>query len=94
LKRRLHDEFEDPEIENVAWEVKASKAVGKKLEDPLKPKPKPEIKPEVQPKSSMKAKKAFRIVQNEFVRDIKVGDDLSDVPAVYISNLRTEGVID
>ncbi len=27
------------------------------------------------------------------VRDIKKGDDLSDIPEIYINNLKTEGVI-
>lgn len=39
------------------------------------------------------AKKDFKIVHNEYVREIKVGDDLSDVPNMYLENLRTEQVL-
>lgn len=39
------------------------------------------------------AKKDFKIVHNEYVRDIKVGDDLSDVPEMYIQNLKSEQII-
>lgn len=39
------------------------------------------------------AKKEFMIVQNEYRREIKVGDDLKDVPEKYHANLATEGVI-
>lgn len=42
---------------------------------------------------SMIAKKGFEIHHNEFHRVIKEGDDLSDVPAIYHANLKTEGVI-
>lgn len=39
------------------------------------------------------ALKDFQIHQNEYHRVIKAGDDLSDVPAVYLANLIAEGVI-
>ncbi len=41
-----------------------------------------------------RAKKAFVISQSGYVRNISVGDDLTDVPAKYHQNLKTEGVID
>jgi hypothetical protein len=45
-------------------------------------------------KKTLRAKKSFLIQQNEYSRKISVGDDLSDVPAKYHPNLKTEGVID
>lgn len=39
------------------------------------------------------AKKDFKIVHNDYVLDIKQGDDLSDVPEMYLANLKTEQVI-
>lgn len=39
------------------------------------------------------ALKDFKIVHNDFVKEIKKGDDLSDVPKAYIDNLKTEKVI-
>lgn len=39
------------------------------------------------------AKKDFVISHNGYERVIKKGDDLSDVPAMYLANLKTEGVI-
>lgn len=39
------------------------------------------------------AKKDFSISHNEYVRHIKLGDDISDVPEQYHQNLRTEGVL-
>lgn len=44
-------------------------------------------------KPSLLAKKAFVICQNEYLREIQIGDDLSDVPAIYHPNLKTEGII-
>lgn len=44
-------------------------------------------------KSGMVAKKNFVIRQAPYLREIKVGDDLSDVPEKYHANLRTEGVL-
>lgn len=44
-------------------------------------------------KQVISAKKSFTICQNEFFREIKAGDDLSDIPEVYIENLKTEGVL-
>lgn len=41
-----------------------------------------------------RAKKAFVISHNGYLRNISVGDDLTDVPAIYHQNLKTEGVID
>ncbi len=43
--------------------------------------------------SSMIAKKDFEIHHNEYHKIIKMGDDLSDVPAHYHANLKTEGVL-
>lgn len=42
---------------------------------------------------SMIAKKAFKIVHNDYEKTINEGDDLSDVPAVYWPNLISEGVL-
>jgi hypothetical protein len=60
-----------------------------------------ELKPAKKPSESaapakkpLRAKKAFLIQQNEYSRKISVGEDLSDVPAKYHQNLKTEGVID
>lgn len=39
------------------------------------------------------AKKAFVISHNDYCREIKAGDDISDVPELYFENLRTEGVL-
>lgn len=39
------------------------------------------------------AKKAFTIFQNAYFREIKVGDDLHDVPERFLANLKTEGVL-
>lgn len=55
-----------------------------KLEKPNKKQPAPK---------HLVALKDFRIVQNAYDRKIKAGDDLSDVPAKYLVNLRTEGVL-
>lgn len=44
-------------------------------------------------KPELIAKKDFSIHHNEYHREIKKGDDLSDVPELYLDNLRTEGVI-
>ena len=41
----------------------------------------------------LKAKKDFVIFQNEYKREIKEGDDLSDIPKRFIENLKTEKVI-
>jgi hypothetical protein len=43
--------------------------------------------------SRLVAKKAFVISHNEYFREIKAGDELSDVPEQYLTNLKTEGVI-
>lgn len=51
-----------------------------------------EVKAESQ-KEQMIAKKDFKIVHNNYVRDVKVGDDLSDIPLMYVSNLKAENVI-
>lgn len=42
---------------------------------------------------SLIAKKDFLIVHNDYRREIKKGDDLSDVPEIYHPNLRTEEVL-
>lgn len=39
------------------------------------------------------AKKAFTIHHNEHHIEIKEGDDVSGVPAMFVDNLKTEGVI-
>jgi hypothetical protein len=59
-----------------------------------------EVKNEVveQPEKAAKAKKLtakkdFVISQNEFHRVIKAGDDISDLPAHYLPNMKTEGVL-
>lgn len=46
-----------------------------------------------EPKASLLAKKSFTICQNEYFREIKEGDDLSDIPETYLPNLLAEGVI-
>jgi hypothetical protein len=46
-------------------------------------------------KNEMIAKRDFLIVQNDVRIEIKEGDDLSvmNIPAEYMENLKTEGVI-
>jgi hypothetical protein len=44
-------------------------------------------------KSRLTAKKNFSLHHNEYHNEIKLGDDLSDVPELYLENLRTEGVL-
>jgi hypothetical protein len=39
------------------------------------------------------AKKNFVLCQNEYIRVIKEGDDLADVPERFHPNLVTEGVL-
>lgn len=39
------------------------------------------------------AKRDFVIKHNDYLRRIKAGDDLSDVPALYHANLKTEKVL-
>ncbi len=50
------------------------------------------------PKAGMTALKDFEIYhptsENVYQRKIKKGEDLSDVPAIYHENLKTEGVIE
>ena len=43
--------------------------------------------------STLIAKKDFEIHHNDYHRTIKAGDDLSDVPEIYLQNLKTEEVI-
>lgn len=43
--------------------------------------------------SMLIAKKAFIIRHNDYYREIKPGDDLSDIPELYHENLKTEGVL-
>lgn len=43
--------------------------------------------------SKMVAKKDFRISCNQDDITIQEGDDLSDIPKMYIQNLKTEGVL-
>lgn len=57
-----------------------------------KEEPKEEFfKPKV---TKLLANKTFKIVHNNYVREIKEGDDLSDIPEMYLENLRTEGIIE
>lgn len=44
-------------------------------------------------KQELKALKDFKIVHNGYVKEIKKGEDISDVPPMYHPNLKTEGVI-
>lgn len=48
-------------------------------------------------KTSMIAKKDFKIFHptkdKHYERVIKAGEDLADVPEIYIENLKTEGVL-
>jgi hypothetical protein len=44
--------------------------------------------------SSLVARKSFVICQNDYLRTIQPGDDLSDVPERFIPNLKTEGVLE
>lgn len=39
------------------------------------------------------AKKDFEINHNGFCLKIKKGDNLKDVPKIYLPNLKTEGVL-
>jgi len=43
--------------------------------------------------SKVVAKKDFLIVYNDYRREIKAGDDLSDVPPMFHQNLKTEGIL-
>lgn len=52
-----------------------------------------ENKKDKKEKSDMIAKKDFVITQNEYVKEIKKGDDLSKVPSIYHANLKTENVL-
>lgn len=66
------------------------------MSEPKKKKKEPEIpvnyvKTEFKPK--LRAKKAFEIIHNGYMRKIAVGDDLTDVPEIFHQNLKTEGVI-
>lgn len=42
--------------------------------------------------SGMIAKKDFIICHNEYFKTIKAGDDLSDIPEMYLQNLKIEQV--
>jgi hypothetical protein len=44
-------------------------------------------------KELLKAKKDFIIKQNEYMRVIRAGESIADIPEVYHANLKTEGVI-
>lgn len=51
-------------------------------------------KEEKKPKSKGSiAKKDFVICHNEYYREIKKGDDISDVPSKFKSNLKIEGIL-
>lgn len=47
----------------------------------------------VEKSGAMIAKRDFTISHNEYLRKIKAGEDVSDVPSVYHENLKTENVI-
>lgn len=47
----------------------------------------------VKEESRLIAKKDFVICHNDYFKEIKKGDDISDVPPIYIENLKTENVI-
>lgn len=51
-----------------------------------------ENKPEVE-RTRLIARCNFAIIHNGYHRDIRAGEDISDVPAMYHPNLVTEGVI-
>ncbi len=48
---------------------------------------------EVKAKAALVAKKDFEIHQNDYHLVIKAGDNISDVPEIYIPNLKSEGVL-
>ncbi len=50
-------------------------------------------KPSEDSKPVLVAKKDFRITQNSYDRVIQAGQDISDVPEMYHTNLKTEGVL-
>jgi hypothetical protein len=50
-------------------------------------------KKQEQEKAPILARKAFVIRHNEYERVIFPGEDLSDVPEIYLENLKTENVI-
>jgi len=64
---------------SVTESIKALKAPAEKLSFPTERK--------------LIAKRDFVIKQNEFYLEIKTGDDLSEVPKLYLENLKTEQVI-
>lgn len=39
------------------------------------------------------AKRDFSIRRNDYKRDIRAGENLKDVPEIYLDNLRTEQVL-
>jgi len=45
------------------------------------------------PVKQLIAKKDFEIFHNRYHLVIKAGDNLKDVPELYLANLKTEGVI-
>jgi hypothetical protein len=57
----------------------------KAMENKMEAKPKPQ--------SDRIAQRDFVICHNDYFRQIKEGEDLSDVPALYLENLKTEGVL-
>lgn len=52
-----------------------------------------EVQDKVVEPSKLIAKKDFVISHNDYFRKIKAGDDVSDVPSIYLTNLKTEQVI-
>lgn len=51
------------------------------------------VEKDVQSVGELIAKKDFVIQHNDYTKKIKAGDDISDVPATYHENLKTEKVI-
>lgn len=64
------------------------------MKDPMNTKPaEKKQKPQPAPAGALIAKKPFTIHWNDYHCEIKAGDDLSDVPAKFHQNLKTEGVL-
>lgn len=51
------------------------------------------MKEKKEKKPEMIAQKDFVICYNEIFREIKKGDDLSDIQEIFLANLMTEGVL-
>jgi len=61
----------------------------------LKPEQQDEVVLDQEQKEDTKliAKKDFVISHNGYLKKIKAGEDISDVPSVYHANLKTEGIL-